>query len=300
MILSFNYLTFIRIKLNFGYISFFRLRKFSPMKSTFCFIALVMLSLLSCRKEDAESKAENIGLPLIIKIIHSNDRFNQEYAYNRANLVAEEKSLYSFVKHYYNSDNSLAKTEIYFDERLASSDWETAQAAMNRTEWVTPENTPLTFSQTFIYSDERLSRVNETRRNGYKGYSVFDYDEAGRISRQSYYYEERVSSYSDFLYDDKGNLIKMSRYWVSVIGKATLSFTREYTFDNYFNPFKVFIRLQLPGVNTNENNIVKETYNYYSDSDGSLVSTSSTDYSYLYNSLGYPIIRDGSIQYEYN
>jgi hypothetical protein len=191
--------------------------------------------------------------------------------------------------------------EVYYDDNLLSSSWEVVQAANNRTEWVTPENTPRTSYKTYGYDKEgKLFSVSNYRKNGYLEYSELSYNNNGNINRRSYYLENKVSAYFDFLYDERGNLIKTSRYWVPVSGEDILSYTYEYEYDNKSNPFRAFKRLIVPGLNgiyTNENNIVKETYTVVGEFE-SFVSRV-TEIGYEYDERGYPVKKGSSIVYEY-
>ena len=270
------------------------------MKAVTSILVAVLLSsvFFSC-EEDYVPIVENTDIPLISRIRSLSDTAT-EYEYNAENLVIEERSKYFFTKHRYNDRNQVVLTQVYSDENLLSSSWEIAQEAANRTEWVTPDNTPLTSSQTYGYSDSGiLVSVNNHRRNGYTDHSELSYDANGRISRHTYFWEEKISVYFDYQYDEKGNVIKTSKYWVPLTGDPILTFTYEFEYDDKFNPFKAFNRLILPGiygVNTNENNIIRETYTVHAD----FLSSEShvTEFSYDYNAQGYPV-KKGDALYEY-
>jgi hypothetical protein len=77
---------------------------------------------------------------------------------------------------------------------------------------------------------------------------------------------------------------------VAVLMSRTLS-----EFDNMHNPFIVFTAEGIPGINTNENNIVRQTIlYYYSGTEESNINV----YDYDYNELGYPI-RSNTLEYVY-
>ena len=87
-----------------------------------------------------------------------------EYSYNDANLVTEEKSKFHYAKHIYNDINQLIKSDFYWDMSIASSNSSVLEAAMNRTEWVNPGNTPKSISHTLEYNGKgQLIRKNYIR-----------------------------------------------------------------------------------------------------------------------------------------
>ncbi len=60
------------------------------------------------------------------------------------------------------------------------------------------------------------------------------------------------------------------KYNLASNGIAELSTTTEYEYDNMHNPYQSFKRLTNPGVFTNRNNIIKETYILNFDVDPSI------------------------------
>jgi hypothetical protein len=264
--------------------------------------ALLLSGLFASCEKDPVPAIENEGIPLIVRIKSSTDSSSVEYSYNSLNLLETERSKFYYIGYTYNYENQLTMTEVYYDDNLLSSSWEIAEAANNRTEWVTPENTQRTSYKTYSYDkDGKLVSVSNYRQNGYLEYSELSYNGSGKVSRRSYFLENKISAYFDFLYDEKGNLIKASRFWVPVSGEDVLSYIYEYEYDTYSNPFKAFKRLIVPGLNgiyTNENNIVKETYTIVGEYQ-SLIKRI-TEISYEYNDSGYPVKKGQSIEYEYN
>jgi hypothetical protein len=273
------------------------------MKPVISLMAALTFSVLfiSCKKEYTPI-VENAGMPLLVKIKSSSDSSSVEYSYNSVNLLEIERSKFYYIRYTYNNENQLKMAEVYYDDNLLSSSWEIVQTANNRTEWVTPENTPRSSYKTYEYDKNgKLISVSNYRKNGYLEYSELSYNIDGSVSRRSYFLESKLSAYYDFLYDEKGNLIKTSRYWVPVSGEDILSYTYEYEYDDKSNPFKVFRRLVLPGLNgiyTNENNIIKETYTIIGEY--SSLTSRITEIHYEYNERGYPVKKGQSIEYEYD
>ena len=79
-----------------------------------------------------------------------------------------------------------------------------------------------------------------------------------------------------------------------------LSTTTEYKYDIMHNPYQAFRRLITPGIYTNQNNIVKETYTIHFEVDASIEKVQITENSYEYNDMGYPIKKNEVTEYLYN
>jgi len=254
---------------------------------------------ISCEK-DEPLNIENTDIPLLSKVIIDSELY-YEYTYNNANLISEEKSKLHYTKHHYNDKNQLTSTDFYWDNSIFSSCSYVVDSALQRKEWVNPENTNKSGYNTFEYNNIRQLLKLTTYRltTDYETYSKFSYDYDGRISRQFFYYEDKVSGYIDYLYDDRGNISIKYKYYVSDIGDAELSTTTKYEFDNKHNPYKSFKRLLLPGINTNQNNIIKETYTIHFEVDPYIDTIQITETSYEYNDREYPIRKNKSTEYVY-
>jgi hypothetical protein len=262
----------------------------------FYLILIPFMILGSCVKEK-EPQIENENIPLLSKELYSDDLYF-EYTYNEANLLKERKTKWSYTYYSYNNDNQLVSYDMYEDLRIASSDWETAQQAMNRTDWVTPENTEISGRGTYSYSHDKLTKVTVARLpSGSKTYVTFEYDLNGRIGKKVFYYNNQPSSFIEYSYDEKGNLI-LETHKDIVDGNPVISITEEYEFDDKNNPYKAFKRLMLPGEYTNENNIVKRTMTLFFDVYG-VDKVQVTESTYEYNLQGYPIKKNNMVRYEY-
>jgi hypothetical protein len=172
---------------------------------------------------------------------------------------------------------------------------------MNRTEWVNPDNTPLDISHLFAYDKGgkvlRESYVHPSVNN--TDYSEFKYED-NRIIRTTGYYNNAISGYTDYQYDTDGNIIKQMQYFVSNEGIATLSATTEFEYDQMYNPYHSFKRLISPGIYTNPNNIIKETYTLNFDPGIYTERIQVKENVYEYNNQGYPVRINGSTEYVYN
>ena len=223
-----------------------------------------------------------------------------EYSYNEANLVSEEKSKFHYTKHTYNNNNQLISSDFYWDISIASSNSSVVEAAMNRIEWVNPDNTPKSISHSLEYNGRgQLVRKSYIRPSvNTPEYVEFLY-ENDRIVRATGYYNNSISGYTDYEYDDNGNITRQIKYNLASNGIAELSTTTEYEYDNMHNPYQSFKRLTNPGVFTNRNNIIKETYILNFDVDPSIEKVQITENSYEYNDRGYPIKVNGMTEYAY-
>ena len=256
------------------------------------------LIFFSCEK-DKQLIIENTDIPLISKVLIGGEIY-MEYSYNDANLVIEEKNKFHYAKHTYNDINQLITSDFYWDMRIASSNSSVLEAAMNRKEWVNPDNTPKSISHVLEYNSMkhiiRKSFIRPSENNS--DFMEFQY-ENDRIVRTTGYNNNSISGYTDYLYDNNGNIIKETKCRMSSTGIAELSTTTEYEYDNMHNPYQSFKRLITPGVYTNPNNITKETYTLNFDVDPSIEKVQITEYTYEYNAIGYPIKVNGETEYVY-
>ncbi len=264
------------------------------MKTRLFFLLLFGLFIgISCEKEQTPV-VENVGLPLIVKEIFS-DTLYHEFTYNEQNLLKERKSKWFYTLYHYNANNQLSSYDMYEDPGIFSSNWASSQAAMNRKDWVTPQNTEISGKAIFKYQGEKLKSITVTRAHSdIQNTSEFTYDSNGRIVDQIYSSSvEMVNGRKVYTYDDHGNVILEEQYYSSA-----LLFTKSFEYDDKHNPFKVFNRPGIPGIYTNENNIIKETLVLMENTPG-IDSIQVTESTYEYNDQGYPVTKDGFIRYEY-
>jgi hypothetical protein len=264
-------------------------------------IALMFLfSVLffSCEKEKPLI-VENGDIPLISKVLIGGEIY-MEYSYNGANLVTEEKSKFHYTRHNYNEINQLISSDLYFDLRSVSSNSIVLEAAMNRKEWVSPANTQKSISHSLEYNIKgelvRKSFIKPSDDNNHIVEFLYENDRIVRLTR---YNNNSIPGYTDYLYDNNGNIIKQMNYTVSSAGVADLTTATEYEYDNMNNPYQSFRRLLTPGVNSNPNNITKETYTIYFEVNQYTEKVQITENSYEYNDLGYPVKVNGVTEYVY-
>jgi len=276
------------------------------MKLKIAASCLLFVSIfLSCKKEDlstglSSGNSGNTAALIISKVLIDNQCAN-EYVYNDSNLVTTEKSKFDFTINHYNALGQLASTDFYGNDDILSSDAQVVQAAMNSSVWVTSANGVNGGSLTYYYNDNgQLTKTAYSRPllTGSEN-SEFIYDSSNRISRQTMYWENAATGYIDYSYDKKGNLIKEMLYNLSSEGAAELITTTQYEFDSKLNPYKSSSKLLLPGIDTNPNNIIKETYTIHLSQVQGTDKAQITQTTYTYNTMGYPLTKNGNISYIY-
>jgi len=260
---------------------------------------LFSLSLLiSCDKDNFEAvPSDNQNIPLISKEYYGEELIH-EYVYNDDNLLVESKGKWSYLSYSYDRVHKLLSYNMYYDLGMASSNWETAQQSMNRTEWVTPENTEINGRAYYFYTGNKLSKIEVTRLpGGSKSSTTYEYDDKGRISKKIYYYENAQSSFTEFHYDAYGNLVTEIKKEI-IDGVPVMMVSTEYEFDDKNNPCIAFKRLLQPGENTNKNNILRRVQTLHFDAPMAQ-KIQETVNTYEYNSEGYPVKKDSMYTLEY-
>lgn len=267
---------------------------------TFCLLLVTVI--YSCKKEDIanDGGTNSTYIAILSKVLLDNQSIS-EYSYNDSSLVTEEKSKYDFTTYHYNSKGLLKSSDSYTNDDILSSNLQIFQTAMNKPEWVTPQNGKKAATVTYEYNDKgQMVKTIYTRPSAASSeYSEFSYDSNGRLTKQKMYWENIATGYIDYSYDAKGNLIKEMLYNMPVSGTAELITTTKYEFDAEQNPFRYARKMITPGIYTNRNNIVKETYTIHLAASQGSDKVQVTETSYGYNAMGYPISKNGNITYLY-
>ena len=268
-------------------------------------LKIISLSLLfvgvflSCKKQDEPSIAVTTRAQILSQVKIDNQP-SIAYSYNTLNLISEEKSRYDYSSYHYNAGNQLVSTDYYTNSNILSSDQQVCQTAMNQQGWFTPDITNKGGSITYEYNDkQQLIKSTYTPVTGSSQNSEFSYGTNDRISRQLLYWDNKETGYIDYTYDERGNLTEENLYYLSATGVAELSTTMQYVFDTQQNPYKSVSRLMTPGINTNPNNIIKETYTIHLKADQGGDKVQITETTYQYNSTGFPISKNGNTEYIY-
>jgi hypothetical protein len=268
-------------------------------------IRLFSLSLLfaailySCQEKDYEIDIK-ADVPKIKKVIIADQPF-YEYSYTNADIVSQERSMFNSTTFSYNDKAQLMITDYYSDNALLGNDLQVIENALAGKGLLN-----LTDSQkggTLEFKYDIYGQLIKTIFGGASGSnpesSEFSYDSNSRIGRQTLLWENKIIGYIDYLYDGGGNLIKETLFSITSSGIPELNTTTQYEFDSYQNPFKAFYRLMTPGINTNPNNIIKETYTIHFKPGQGTDIVQITINSYDYDSKGYPVRKNGNIEFLY-
>lgn len=261
---------------------------------------LLFIPFFSACEKQGQFTIENENIPLLKEILIDGKPF-MEYTYTRARLLNEEKRKFHYTKHSYDERNLLTASEYYMDQAMFSSSSIVLQQALNRTEWVSPENTAKSLTKLYEYSsDGRLIKAVFDRNSSDDGeYTTYTF-ENDRIVKQTMYWHEKVSSFINYFYDERGNVLREEKYMLLEDGTQQLMTTTEYEYDNRNNPFLAFRRLMIPGKYTNPNNILKETYTlHFEVNDPSIQKVQVSTSTYEYDLRGYPVKVNGEAEYIY-
>jgi hypothetical protein len=252
----------------------------------------------SCKKEEAftNENAESLFLRQII----TDKSPSSEYTYSSAKFISEEKGKFAYTVNHYNDNDQLVTTEYYVNFAVLSKDPHVSETAMSQTGWVALIKSNLSGIINYEYNEKgQLIKTIYAPPTGNPQSSEFTYDENERIARQNLMWENSQLGYIEYTYDINGNLTEENLYTVSGSGTAELSITSVYEFDGKRNPFKLISRLMIPGINTNTNNVIKETQTIHLTAAQGGDITEVTSNSYKYNTNGYPIGKNGNVEYLY-
>jgi hypothetical protein len=256
---------------------------FLPIGIICLVVILVFLIVLSCSKEQAQDPCQD--KTLIRQLVMSGTP-SQAFTYNDNCQVYEYIEPYSYKKFSYNSLYQLIKVE--------------------QAQSINPLSCVIGGADGGSFGDPRKAKITQ--------YDVFEYSNSGNLYKRSNFYINndiaQLISYQIFhytnnlvdtikiynpndiqnqfyayTYDEKGNVIKES-YFIIRDNQNERIYANEYEFDDKSNPYQVLSGDGTPGINTNKNNIIKQTSIYYnSDSEY----RNSVSYTYDYNTLGNPV-----------
>ena len=262
---------------------------------------LFITIILSCKKDEPSSSITALTTSgnLLSQVITDNQP-SSEYLYNSTNLISDEKSKIDLTLYKYNDKNQLVSTDYYANYNILSADLTIAASALSQTGWVTASSANKAGTVAYEYnSSDQLIKSTYTPSAGSSQYSEFSYDANNRVTMQSLYWDSKITGYVEYTYDGNGNLTKENLYNLSSAGVGELSTTTVYEFDNKQNPYKSVSKLMIPGINTNQNNIVKESLTIYVKSGQTSDDQSVTQNTYEYNDKGYPVSLNGNVKYVY-
>lgn len=276
------------------------------MKLKITILSVICVTIMfSCKKVDlsdgiSTQDPANKYVAILSKVLIDNQSA-YEYAYNDSNLVTQEKSKFDFVSYHYNGKGQLTTSDFYGNDDILSSDLVVFQTAMNSVALLNSASGKKGGTINYEYNSSGLLIKSTYTRPSVTNteYSEFTYNSSNNISRQTMYWDNIASGYIDYSYDSKGNLVTESLYNLPASGVAELSTTTQYAFDSSPNPYKATRKLMIPGINTNTNNIIKETYTIHVPSSQGADKVQITENSYQYNGMGYPISKNDNIMFVY-
>jgi hypothetical protein len=268
---------------------------------TFCLLFVTIL--LSCKKEDithGTGSATAPYIPVLSKVLVDNQSAS-EFLYNDTNMIWQEKTRLDLTINHYNTKGQLVTSEYYGNDDALSSDQSVSQTAMTQAAWVTPASGKKIGIITYEYNDNgQLTKSTTTHPLiTCTEYSLYTYDTNNRISRQSMYWDEVATGYIDYTYDIKGNLANETLYSIPITGDPVAINSTKYGFDGAPNPYRMNNKLLVPGINSNINNIVRETNTIYLPAALGSNNVSITENTYTYNTLGYLVSKNSNMTFVY-
>lgn len=263
------------------------------MKRYFLPVIIIYLMLSACEKDPA---FEDFQSETLIRQIKATEEDMQVFTYYNTGYIFEFLTRFTYRKYLYKDHNQLDRIEIAMSLNplscaiIPGTDFEEGddprQARIGQfIEFDYSDAGRLTTKRFYLIQDDVEQLMN---------YEKFEYQENRVIRKDVYNPQDQLTHYYTYQYDSLGNVEQEDYYSnqedVAVLQSRTLS-----EFDDMHNPLRVFAVEGTPGTNTNENNIVRQTIQYYyTEATESYTITNEYDY----NDLGYPI-RSNSLEYVY-
>jgi len=248
---------------------------------TFLFF-VVFLCFTTCKKED---KDENLCYSnTLISQVNSGDFAIHGLTYNSNCLIYESTEPFMYKRFSYDVNNMLKKVEVAYSLNAFSCVMIPGQSLETD-----PRKAEISQYSEFEYDDAlKLTK----KSNYYTGdgdsrlisYQTYDYQNSKIVKLSIFNPQGLLIEYHDYTYDDNGNVTRDDQY--SNNSGIKLVTTTECEYDNKNNPYQVFLCEGDPGVNTNNNNIIKETIISYN---GTAESSNAFMFAYEYNRLDYPV-----------
>jgi hypothetical protein len=250
----------------------------------FIFFSILALMLFSCKKEPAAVPCNSEVLLIQVK---ADNAPVQELTYKGCNLY-ESVEEYSYKRYTYNSQDLLVKTEqaLLFNPTACYIQ----PGAMDNRSVTDPRKAKFTQYYTYAYDNSlRLAKVSyyfiKSDNSELIYYQTFEY-EGGYLKRNNLFSpQEFLTNYTLYTYDNNSNVTKEDNFIIDNGVDFKLFSTKKYEYDTKHNPFYAFAVEGIPGINTNKNNILKETSAYFYEGGPVEDSIQNTLY---YNELGYP------------
>ena len=236
-----------------------------------------------------------------IKSISANGAIIHKYNYDHTGKIVEENCLFYFEKYIYDANDRLEKVESAFDRTMYSS-----MLHEPRTELMTSLNSEVDHYSLYIYDEAgRLSMIkhyfNETGKEfEYRSMQTVEYKGENITKVNLHEPSGKITQYHVYTYDINGNVTN-DKYYTNIFSpENTLNSETVYKYDNYKNPYRIFSMLGSPGLWSNANNIIETNTTRYEDISG-IDKYSISKNTYQYNENGNPVkVNENGNVFEYN
>jgi hypothetical protein len=268
----------------------------SSYKSVVFFLLTIFIT--SC-KEDEKIVLINNESPLLRQIIIDRQPA-YEYTYNGSGLLIREKGRYILTEYLYNDKYLPSLAVQYVNYDILSQDPAIAAAALNRKDLMTAAASGKGGKTSFLYNgDGKIVEAIYTPVSGAVQNSELFTDQEGRVTKQILYLADKEAGHIEYTYDGNGNLTLEKVFGINSYGDQELITVTGFEYDDKVNPYKSAGRVSLPGPGTNSNNVTRETRTIHINNGQGSTRVDVTEYSYKYNDRGYPVSRNGNIEYVY-
>lgn len=252
------------------------------MKNSTLLIIVAFLCFTNCNKAD---KFEDLyNSTTLLSQVNSGESAIQGFTYNRNYLINESTEPFRYKRFSYNAQDVLIKAEEAYSFNPFSCVMIPGQSSETD-----PRKAKISVYSEFQYDNAlRLIKksnyfINNTHPQ-LTSYQTYDYENNRIVKLSLFNPQGQLTQYHDYIYDDNGNITRDDRYMSTSVIK--LVNTMIYEFDNKNNPYYVFACEGEPGLYTNRNNIIKETFVSYN---GTAESRTTRLNVYEYNTLDYPV-----------
>ena len=250
----------------------------------FSTIIVLFLGLCSCKK-DEKTAEKPVKDGTIVRFVLNGNSPVQELTYTNDGRISEMIESFSYKKYRYNSQHQLEKLELAYS--ISPFSCAMPQGGAIR-EGDDPRKAKVTQYFEFNYTGGKLEKSSSFYivDNNPKLYSYQTYHYRNdTITKISVYNPDGLlMNYQTFTIVN-GNVMRDDSYIVENGINVRLIYSNEYEYDTKNNPYQVFACEGTPGVNTNKNNIIKQTMIYYNQG---AETRSVIETSYEYNAYGYP------------
>lgn len=258
---------------------------------------LILIPLFTSCEKEKELLYEDYQSSTLIRQISASEEDMQVMTYYSTGYIFEHLQRFSYRKFLYNQQNQLMKIEIALTFNPLSC------AIIPGTPFEDggdPRKAKIGQYTEFEYSGEGIIKS----KNSYfinddtpqlMNYEEYEFNDDRVAKINVFNPQDQLTHYYTFLYDNNGNVQEEGYYYLQDGSDAILQTRILYEYDDMLNPLKVFAVEGTPGINTNQNNITRQTtINYYNDEEQSYT----VENVYEYNDLSYPV-KVNNLEYIY-